>query len=87
MTYPLFDSAADTNIEQGKLFSAKDLAGTYYVHQPQHHTTIDQDAIALNQWKQRVLAYQQTHQHQASPSQHIFKRLLEPAARQQRQRH
>ena len=68
MTYPLFDSAADTNIEQGKLFSAKDLAGTYHVHQPQHHTTIDQDAIGLDQWKQRVLAYQQTHHHQATPS-------------------
>ena len=69
MTYPLFDSAADTNIEQGKLFSAKDLAGTYHVHQPQHHTnsTIDQDAIALNQWKQRVRAYQQTH-HQLATS-------------------
>ena len=67
MTYPLFDNAADTNIEQGKLFSAKDLAGTYHVHQPQHHITIDQDAIGLNQWKQRVLAYQQTH-HQATPS-------------------
>ncbi|MCX5962163.1 MAG: GIY-YIG nuclease family protein [Cyanobacteria bacterium] len=70
MTYPLFDSAADTNIEQGKLFSAKDLAGTYHVHQPQHHTntTIDQDAIALNQWKQRVRAYQQTHHQPATPS-------------------
>ena len=70
MTYPLFDSAADTNIEQGKLFSAKDLAGTYHVHQPQHHTnsTIDQDAIALNQWKQRVRAYQQTHHQLATPS-------------------
>ena len=69
MTYPLFDSAADTNIEQGKLFSAKDLAGTYHVHQAQHHTTIDQDAIALNQWKQRVLAYQQMHQHQMPSTQ------------------
>lgn len=68
MTYPLFDSAANTNPEQGKLFSAKDLAGTYHVHQPHHHTTINEDAIGLNQWKQRVLAYQQTHHQQASPS-------------------
>jgi len=68
VTYPLFDSTADTNIEQGKLFSAKDLAGTYHVHQPQHHTTIDQDAIGLNQWKQRVLAYQQLTSQQATPN-------------------
>ncbi len=68
MTYPLFDSAADTNLEQGKLFSAKDLAGTYHIHQSQHHTTINEDAIGLNQWKQRVRDYQQTHQQQALPS-------------------
>jgi len=68
VTYPLFDSAADTNLEQGKLFSAKDLAGTYHVHQPHHHATIDQDAIGLDQWKQRVLAYQQMNHHQTTPS-------------------
>lgn len=68
MTYPLFDSNADTYLEQGKLFSAKDLAGTYHVHQPEHQTTIDQDAIGLNQWKQRVLAYQKNHLYQATPN-------------------
>ena len=68
MTYPLFDSNADTYLEQGKLFSAKDLAGTYHVHQPEYHTTIDHDAIGLNQWKQRVLAYQKT-QHQIPDTQ------------------
>ncbi len=64
MTYPLFDSAADPTIEQGNLFRAKDLAGTYHIHQSQPHTTIDQDPIALTQWKQRVLTYQQTHRQQ-----------------------
>ena len=71
MTYPLFDSNADTYLEQGRLFSAKDLAGTYHVHQSEHHTTIGQDA--LNQWKQRVLtyqkAYQTTDQHQTPNTQ------------------
>lgn len=44
--------------EQGNLFTAKDLAGTYSTHQSQAQGTIDQDPIALTQWKQRILSYQ-----------------------------
>ncbi len=46
--------------EQGNLFTAKDLAGTYSTHQAASHKTIDQDPIALTQWKQRIHTYQQS---------------------------
>jgi hypothetical protein len=44
-----------TPIEQGNLFSAQELAGTYTAHRSQ----LDITAPALIQWKTRVLDYQQ----------------------------
>ncbi len=46
--------------EQGNLFTAKDLAGSYTAHQSLPHKTIDQDPIALKRWKDRIHTYQQS---------------------------
>ncbi|MGI0493111.1 GIY-YIG nuclease family protein [Alkalinema pantanalense CENA528] len=42
-------------IEQPSLFSAKELAGTYLTQRSQ---TLEMDATALTDWKQRILEYQ-----------------------------
>jgi hypothetical protein len=47
-----------TPIEQGNLFSAQELAGTYTAHRSQ----LDLTAPALIQWKTRVIQYQQSPQ-------------------------
>ncbi len=47
-----------TPIEQGNLFSAQELTGTYTAHR----SPLDITAPALIQWKTRVIAYQQSSQ-------------------------
>jgi hypothetical protein len=46
-----------TPVEQGNLFSAQELAGTYTAHQS---SPLDLDARSLIDWKTRVIDYQQT---------------------------
>lgn len=58
--------------QQGNLFTAKDLAGTYTTHQAETQNTIDQDPIALTQWKQRIHTYQQSLNHHTPEQPKLF---------------